>query len=136
MSRTTTMTSHRKWRMVFASGLDPTVWAAIGAYWNIDPNRESELWIEDYFDWAEPEVTAFRKSIFTMIFDVYRVPCSATWEIVPGEVHLLSANCKISQARIIKTSMLPSNPKFQVKAFVDPVPFGIFEVWPNKTNNP
>ncbi|UPK95721.1 hypothetical protein LCI18_006656 [Fusarium solani-melongenae] len=136
MNRTTTMTSHRKWRMAFTSGLHPTVWAAIGGYWNTDPERESELWIQDYFGWAEPEVTAFRRSIFAMIFDIYRVPCSATWEIVPGEVHLLSASCEISRARIIKTSMLPTNPNFQVKAFVDAVPFGIFEVWPNKTNHP
>lgn len=50
-------------------------------------------WYAHYSNVNDSDVDAFRASNMTLLFNIYRQPCSATWNVTSSAVSLLSGNC-------------------------------------------
>ncbi|KAK7424428.1 hypothetical protein QQX98_000393 [Neonectria punicea] len=80
-----TFETYSGWRVAAAFGTRPAVWAVVGGY-----------------------VSVLRNSSFSMMFDLYRLPCSVMWKVNSSSIVLMPSDCEMDSTRPIDVSMLPS----------------------------
>ena len=93
-----TLETYRAYRMgvsFSAYYLDAFIW--VGGYLQtcgfLPAPYICDYWYEHYGNVNDTDVDAFRASNMTLLFNIYRQPCSATWNITSSAVLLLNGNC-------------------------------------------
>ncbi|KAH7008020.1 hypothetical protein EDB80DRAFT_776701 [Ilyonectria destructans] len=138
MDKTTTIETYSGWRVSMALGARPEAWAVVGGFRHLggEPGKSNDSWVATYTDWESPEVTAFRNSNFSIMFNIYRQKCSVKWNVNVSTVTLDAADCDTSSLRPVDSSMLPTAPDLEDKTFMDALPFAIRQFWQERSSSP
>ncbi|KAH6893270.1 hypothetical protein B0T10DRAFT_269257 [Thelonectria olida] len=141
MDRMTSIETYEGWRVALAHSAYPMAWAAVGGYRHPDgqsgvSGSESSLTFYTSDDWNASYVDAFRNSTFSLMFNLYRLPCSVTWSINSSSVLLTSAACNTTETRPVVISMLHDYWGLEDKTMMDALPFAIDQFWDERPSSP
>ncbi|KAF4956545.1 hypothetical protein FSARC_11547 [Fusarium sarcochroum] len=137
-SHTTTMETYSGWRTAVARGLEPNMWAVTGVYRHPDGHpgaSASEIASITYDSPDNDFVRAFRNSSFARGFNIYRLPCSVTWNMTLTDIQIISADCDIYEARHMEWSIMPHNPDLEEKV-LDAVSLAMGSFGESRPNSP
>ncbi|KAM0546277.1 hypothetical protein ACHAPJ_010961 [Fusarium lateritium] len=137
-STTTTMETYSGWRTAVARGLNPGMWAVTGVYKHPDghPGASSREIASITYDSPDNDfVRAFRNSSFASGFNIYRLPCSVSWNMTWTDIQIMSADCDTDESLRVELSIMPWNPALEEKV-LDAVSLAMGSFGEGRPNSP